>query len=269
MLEDHYGVPLLDRGKNGVRPTVHGEVLIRDARRILAGFDGVEAHFRQVSNREVGKLRVGLSPVLCDLCRPQITTTLIRKHPGIEIELQCGTAEDLLSQLHHNKLDIMAAYERPMTLQQGVTVEHLYQDQPHWYVRTDHPAAAQTELGLDVLARFPLIMQPLPGAFGEWFDDIRLDTSAEDAKAPQIVRALHSLDYELLIQTLVETDCIGLIPDRNAKARERAGKLRALDLPHPPPPAAFALGWKADRTPSPLMNAFAETLSALSADGAG
>ena len=61
-LESHYGVALFDRQRDGVRPTALGEVLLDDARIIIARLDDTSRRIQLMSELDIGELSIGADP---------------------------------------------------------------------------------------------------------------------------------------------------------------------------------------------------------------
>lgn len=86
-LENTLGVRLLDRGPQGVEPTLYGRVL---ARRGLAVFDDLRQGVDEIeflANPTVGQIRIGCNESLSAALLPTIIERLCDQHPGITVHI--------------------------------------------------------------------------------------------------------------------------------------------------------------------------------------
>ncbi len=98
-LETHLGASLLSRSTRALSLTEAGEVLLVEARRLLADLDAVETRLRTGAERLTGWLRVAASVGYGRrILMPQIKGFLDR-HPGVRIDLKLSDSfTDLIEQ---------------------------------------------------------------------------------------------------------------------------------------------------------------------------
>lgn len=104
-LERELGAELLVRDRRGVRPTTAGELVLARAQRVLAEIDGALADVQQLEGLLRGRVHVGAMPLLQALDLPELLAAFHDRHPGIDVRLQEGTADDMFALLLRDALD--------------------------------------------------------------------------------------------------------------------------------------------------------------------
>lgn len=94
-LEDIVGVRLLDRGRHGVEPTLHGRALLK---RSVAIFDDLRTAVGELdflSDPTSGELRIGCEETLSTGLLPALIERLAKSHPGITFEMAIADPKTL------------------------------------------------------------------------------------------------------------------------------------------------------------------------------
>jgi len=105
-LEVELGAPLLVRTRRGVEPTAAGQVLVAQARTVLAAVDDARRAVAEVSGLRAGEVRVGAGATLCTYVLPRYFAAFREAHPGLRVRLREGTTEALQSDLEDGALDL-------------------------------------------------------------------------------------------------------------------------------------------------------------------
>lgn len=109
-LEGLLGRTLLERGRGGaVRPTVHGQRLLGEARDLLALHDRIWREFREPAVQ--GTVRLGTPDDYALRYLPQVLTRFAAAHPAVDVEVLCLPSEDLLPRLESGDLDLSLVSE--------------------------------------------------------------------------------------------------------------------------------------------------------------
>lgn len=108
-IETQLGVELFERSKGGVKVTPVGERLVLKARELLD--DAAEIDDIVASSREPlsGPLRVGIITTLGPYLMPLVLPSLRQRYPQLELVLQEGLTETLLTGLQSGALDVVIA----------------------------------------------------------------------------------------------------------------------------------------------------------------
>lgn len=99
-LEARVGTRLLRRAKNTVEPTLAGERLLDDARRMLALND--EAVQRVRGDRPEGRVRIGVMQDYGTQWLPAVLARFMAAHPSIEVEMTTGLTATMPARLGHD-----------------------------------------------------------------------------------------------------------------------------------------------------------------------
>ena len=83
-LERDLGARLLDRGRNGAKPTDAGRRALPYARQVLASLDAIRAESDASTGLISGRVRVGSIPSAAVAFLPKVIAHLARAHPNVE-----------------------------------------------------------------------------------------------------------------------------------------------------------------------------------------
>jgi DNA-binding transcriptional LysR family regulator len=158
-LERHYGVPLVERRGNGVRPTAHGERLVDLTRPSLAGLEATRDTLRQEMGAWpecvtlVTNLRVFAAEISDGMSRFR------REHPEIRLRLTYLRDAELMESVLSGKTDVAVTLEPgPTGLAPGLAHDIVGQVDYLLVAPADHPLARKGRLRLPDIARYPLVL---------------------------------------------------------------------------------------------------------------
>jgi DNA-binding transcriptional LysR family regulator len=109
-LESQLGFELFARTSRRVALTEEGQILLREARVVVAALDKLDLTARSLANAEMGKLRIGLPEYSHNFpIRVALVEEFSRKHPDLETEVETGWTPLLLTRLREGILDLTFA----------------------------------------------------------------------------------------------------------------------------------------------------------------
>ena len=114
-LEETVGAKLLNRAPRRVSLTVAGEVLLEEARRILAAVDRARERMHEVSSGAVGRIRLGASATPGLYLLPALLARYRVSHPTFDLEFQIGAVDEIAERVIRNDLDMAVIAGRPPT----------------------------------------------------------------------------------------------------------------------------------------------------------
>lgn len=169
-LEQELGVLLLRRLPRGVQTTEAGQVLLEEARAVLARAAELEGAVRRAARGEAGRLAVGFTPSAA--LHPFVPAVLRAFHgeaPGVRMELDEAGTTELVDALLHGRLD--AAFVRsPVGSVPGLLVEPVLEEPMLAALPAGHPLAGAegdgTKLPLAALAAEAFILYRRPAGPG-------------------------------------------------------------------------------------------------------
>jgi LysR family transcriptional regulator, transcription activator of glutamate synthase operon len=104
-LEAELGTELFSRTSRSVFVTEAGESVAARARGVLDQVDGLRHEVDELRGLVRGEVRVGATLPAGEIDVPGVLVRFSEAYPGIEVELQEGTAGDMLSHLAENRID--------------------------------------------------------------------------------------------------------------------------------------------------------------------
>jgi DNA-binding transcriptional LysR family regulator len=161
-LEEQVGVPLFTRHPRGVELTEAGEVLLAEAREVLARAERLDETVEELARGEAFALRIGVPPGLEPRLLPGLLASLRESHPDAAIEVRESTTPDQLQALNAGSLDLGLVREPvddTRLSRRTVLVEPLGASLP-----ATHPLAGRESLTLRELAADLFVCFPRPWA---------------------------------------------------------------------------------------------------------
>lgn len=105
-MEEACGFALFVRGKGGVSLTQNGETLYPVIRQILNADEALSQTIGELNGVTRGTVRIGAFNSVCMTWLPHIVTTFKKKYPGVHIEIDQGTYDDVIEWIKTGKVDI-------------------------------------------------------------------------------------------------------------------------------------------------------------------
>jgi DNA-binding transcriptional LysR family regulator len=104
-LEHSFGVPLLIRGKTGVKLTHAGQKLVHQARVLIHEWEKVRGVALRDHSEVSGTFVLGCHPSVAIYSLPEILPGLMRSHPGLEIKLVHDLSRKITEEVISFKVD--------------------------------------------------------------------------------------------------------------------------------------------------------------------
>jgi DNA-binding transcriptional LysR family regulator len=158
-LERELGEKLLERSGRRLVPTREGEALYALARPLVEGIDGLEDALReQLGGHGGGELDVaaGSSTILYLL--PGIVEAFRARYPGVRMRLHNVTGASGLDLLRSDAVDL--AVGSMLDVPADLSYSPVYRFEPMLITPPDHPLAHKSELRLEDLSPYGLILPP-------------------------------------------------------------------------------------------------------------
>ena len=110
LLEDELGVPLFDRGRQGMLLTSAGQSFFARAQRALSEIDAARVEIKPRPGVMLGNVGIGLLPSSCDLLSGTLASRVHAQHPGIKITFVVGYSNHLAKWLEEGEIDAALLY---------------------------------------------------------------------------------------------------------------------------------------------------------------
>ncbi|MDO6746385.1 LysR family transcriptional regulator [Gilvimarinus sp. 1_MG-2023] len=150
-LEAELGTSLLWRSTREVRMTAAGEVLLEDARRLLALEVEARERVLRAGSGQIGQLRIGYMSSATARFLPALLQRFGRAHPDVHLELFEMTAQQQLEAFAREEIDL--GFSRPLPERVELASLPLYSDPLVAVVPLSHSLANRRRLSLEVLAQ--------------------------------------------------------------------------------------------------------------------
>jgi len=246
-IERELGTPLFERTSRRVIPTGAGEAIAARARRVFAELDGAREEVDELRGVRRGRIWIGALMPAGGVDVPGLLAGFSQAHPGVEVGLREGIAEDMFRHLEADDLDAafcLLGGEVPA----GLAVEPLSQDE---VVAAFAPEMAPADPHVTVahLARRPLVAMRR----GSAITHVLGQRFAEAGRPLQL--ALESGDPFLLRALAAQGFAAAVLPRSLTALAGPTIEVRSLA---PPAHLPVALVWRRDRTIPPAARAFIE-----------
>jgi DNA-binding transcriptional LysR family regulator len=114
-LEAEVGARLLNRTGRRVSTTVAGDVMLEEARRILAAVDRARERLEEVARGGIGRIRLGASPTPGLYLLPALLARYRHAHPTFDLRFSIAPVHQLCEQVARNDLDMAVIAGAPPT----------------------------------------------------------------------------------------------------------------------------------------------------------
>ncbi len=105
-LENYYGTPLFYREKNRVSLTEAGEILYKQAQKILSCYQDAERAISRISGLVQGRIVVGASTTMGEYILPRVLGDFRIRYPEVETFLEIGNSDRILNGVTSRYLDL-------------------------------------------------------------------------------------------------------------------------------------------------------------------
>ncbi|WP_170553673.1 LysR family transcriptional regulator [Ruegeria atlantica] len=154
-VEEQLGYPLFARRRGAAMAlTPQGRSFIDEAEALLAS----AARLENATDRDVGKtrLRLGCFVDLAPFLLSRALRHLRVQMPDVAITYRVDSFEGLISGLIDGRIDLALTYG--LSMDAGFTQQTLFTSTPHSLLAPDHPLAAHSDVSLQDLAAYQLIL---------------------------------------------------------------------------------------------------------------
>ncbi|GAA0446783.1 LysR substrate-binding domain-containing protein [Lentibacillus halophilus] len=158
ILEGEVGVPLFDRIGKKIALTEAGEILLHYGERVFYEIEQAQAALRDLNGLQTGKLAVGSLLTCVSYLLPSAIATFKQLYPNVELSVYGWKARDIKTGLFENHLDLGISFLP--TDEDGLTSIPLYTEDLSLAVPVDHMLAANTEVDLETLNHYPIVLFP-------------------------------------------------------------------------------------------------------------
>ena len=253
-LEEQLGLPLFDRSREGMRPTVAGDAALRAARdielRLRSFFEEVDA----IRDADTGRL-ANCAVSTAKYFAPALIAAFRANHPGIEIVLSVGNRFGIIDALRQYDIDLALMGRPPRDF--GVR-SLLFGDHPLVMIAApDHPLTRRRSLSKEDLLDHKFIVREAGSGTRS-----SLDIFMSDVSGWQELRHTEMTSNETIKQAVMAGMGIAFISAHTIAMELELGRLKILDVEGMPIRRQWYGVTRSDREANPAMRAFNEFLVA-------
>lgn len=201
-LETELGVTLLERTPKGVTLTLYGEHLTKHAERLRIANLDIKRELKELSTGQVGHLRIGTGILLAQTILPTACVNLLKRYPGITLEISSGNTATLFPALRERKLDAVLASIGPHP-EHGFRQEFLMEDKVTVITRKEHQLQKQKKLNLKSLAKEKWILPAPNTTSSDW-----LTNRMRDLGIQPLTCAVQTGTLPTLLRLVADTDLL-------------------------------------------------------------
>lgn len=161
-LEASLDCRLLDRHSRGISLTVHGQLVLEHAQRLLAGSHALKNAVSQLGNLEAGELLLGSGPYPAARLVPQAMGKLAKAYPRVRINLLIDNWRGLRTRLLNDDLELFVADIRDLEDDPLLQIEALSVHKGVICCRPDHPLTRHDRVTKEEIFAYPIAATQLP-----------------------------------------------------------------------------------------------------------
>ena len=147
-VEHTLGVPLLDRHRRGIEPTIYGRALVQ---RGVVIFDELRQSVNDIeslSHPTAGEVRIGSTEPLAGGILSAVIERLNRQHPGISFHVSQGDFATLQREMRAREIDLMIGRTLESISEEDMDAEVLFNDRLSFIAGRSHRLAARRKIEL-------------------------------------------------------------------------------------------------------------------------
>jgi len=155
-MEESLDVKIFERNNKHVMITEEGKEIIQSAEKILLEMARIKEVAEHAHNPFAGKFRLGAFPTLATYIFPEIVPQIKNEMPELHLILIEDKTAELIERLRKGEID--AAFLALPVHGESLTVKALFDDNFLLAVSLSHPLAKMTEMNVDTLAQYQLLL---------------------------------------------------------------------------------------------------------------
>jgi DNA-binding transcriptional LysR family regulator len=252
-LEVELGVELLERSSRGVATTTAGDVLVNEAREVIARFDAALEATRGAALGQTGRLRVGFEAAGAGRLSTQSRARFLARFPHVRVEPRRFEWGGEVAALREGECDVAFVW-LPADLT-GLQSELVAREPRFAALAKDHALAARQELSVDELTEEPIMWtRRAPRYWVDWWAVNPRPDGREPRWGPE------NENVEEMLEQVADGSAYCIVP---ASMTEYYGRPDLTWVPITDiDPLRIALAWR-ERDSSPLVAAFAAIVREL------
>lgn len=147
-LETELGAKLFVRTSGGVRPTLSGEIYLRNARQMLRQYRMMKTELHDMERPSEGRIEFGISSFRGEYLLPKVLHRFRQTAPAVEVVIHEMDSIHLHKKVAAGELDMaLAAYQSDADIHQGNRFKHIKRDEVVLVANKEHPVMQYVKIG--------------------------------------------------------------------------------------------------------------------------
>lgn len=256
-LEESLDVRLLERGVNGVHPTIYGTHLNAYAKIILATVTEARQEIDALRGASKGQIRIGAVPAAMNTLLPRAIQKFVVERPAVQLSITEGLNEVLLTSLIEGALDvaiIVMPNRKRIEAIQDIDFVVLHESPIRIVCDKDHVLCGKKKVTLEQLSGYDWVV---PGRLEP--DRLRLDHMFTSASLPAPNVVAETTSVTMLRAMVTGKTYLSYLTERSATLIDG---LCILPLEHPTWTRTTIAAYRRHALIRPVLRRFLETLQA-------
>lgn len=224
-LEQQLGVTLFIRHATGMELTTYGRSLLPHAEMLANGLRRAVDEIDQLKGASKGVVRIGILPSLVPHYLPAVLSNVLRKLPGIQLQITEAPNHQLTFALLRGEIDFAIAGVSPDFVEDNIRVSILFEDEMCIVTRDKHPVLAKKKITPADLCPYSWALQEKGGVV---WQDFRTIFNRLSLEPPTVVVTANSI--QTLKAIIMCGDLVTILPRVSIQSEEKLGTLRAIPL---------------------------------------
>lgn len=256
-LEEELQVQLFDRTTKPIQPTEIGEIIIKQARRIVDESDRIKDLIDQQKGFIGGEFRLGIIPTVTPTLLPMFLKSFINKHNKVNLIIEELTTEDIILRIRTGQLD--AAIVATPLQEDDLLESVLYYEPFVGYIPEEFREEGITEITTDTLdLKNLLLLQD-----GHCFRDGILNICKSDKIEDNGAFKLESGSFETLVKLANEGFGYTLLPYLHSLNLNEADKKNLINFADPKPAREISLIYSHNELKIQIIRALQESIAGI------
>lgn len=249
-LEHALGVRLLDRNRQGIKPTKYGRALLDGGTMVFDDLRQTVKNIEFLADPTIGEVQIGGNPFLTATFVSAAVDRLSRRYPRMVFRLVAGNIPTLHRELSERNVDVLVTRRFGPITDEQFDFERLFDNSYSVVVSTQNPWARRSRVKLAELMNEPWVLPPPDGPLGsvamEAFRASGLDYPHTAVIGPAEVRA----------SLLATGRFISIVPNSGLRFSTRRTELKVLPVRHSFSSVPVGIVTLKNRTISPIAKLF-------------
>jgi DNA-binding transcriptional LysR family regulator len=209
-LEREVGMTLLERTRDGTKPTAAGRVLVEHAEAALARLDEAERELAAIAGLEGGEVQIASFPSASATLLTMAVSEFVQRHPKVRLSVTEAEPEESQPQLRAGEVDLALTFDYPQVPsgdERDVERTLLLTETMHVALPNNHRLADSAKVRMAELSEEVWLSGDVPSSCGELVKRACRDAGFD----PRI--GFESNDYHVLQGFVAAGLGVTLLPD--------------------------------------------------------